>query len=103
MPSELAEIAARIRQISHGQLAKAENLVDEIEPILLGDAKHKFAAFRLKYSIRGIPIVQSGQVTRSNGFLMTLTVTGSSDQDVAEALRSLNSKLTWTERDVAVH
>jgi len=97
MPSELGEIAARLKQISHAQLVKAENLVDETEPILLGDVKHKFAAFRLKYSIRGTPIVQSEQVTRSNGLLLMLTVTGSSDQDVAEALRSLNSRLSWTE------
>jgi hypothetical protein len=97
MPSELGEVAAKLKQVSRAQLAKAEDLVDETEPILLGDVKHKFAAFRLKYSIRGTPIVQSGQVTRSNGLLMMLTVTGSSDQDVAEALRSLNSRLSWTE------
>jgi len=97
IPSDLGEVAEKLKQVSRVQLVKAENLVDETEPILLGDVKHKFAAFRLKYAIQGTPIVQSGQVTRSNGLLMMLTVTGSSDQDVAEALRSLNSRLSWSE------
>jgi len=97
LPSDLGEIVIKLRQISRAQLSKAENLIEGTEPVLLGDAKHKFAAFRLKYAVRGTQIVQSGQVTRTNGLLMLFTITGSSDQDVTEALHSLNSRLGWSE------
>lgn len=97
LPSDLGEVATKLKQISRAQLAKAENLVEETEPTLLGDSSHRFAAFRLKYSIQGVPLVQSGQVIRGKDLLMLFTVTGSSDQDVTDALRSLNSKLAWSD------
>ena len=97
LPSDLGEIVIKLRQISRAQLSRAENLIEGTEPVLLGDTKHKFGAFRLKYSVQGKPIVQSGQVTRTNGLLMLFTITGSSDQDVTGALHSLNSRLSWSE------
>jgi hypothetical protein len=97
MPAELGEISNKLKQIARAQLAKAENLVEDNEPAVLGDPKHKFAAFRLKYTIQGAPLVQSGQVTRRNGLLMLYTATGNSDQDVTEALQSLRTKLSWSD------
>jgi hypothetical protein len=97
MPSELGEIANKLKQNGRSQLANAENLVEETEPAKLGDVKHQFAAFRLKYTIQGTPLVQSEQVIRKNGFLMIYTATGSSDQDVTEALQSLKARLSWSD------
>jgi len=66
------------------------------EPFLLGNATHPFAGFRVTAAIHGRQIVQSSQLTLLHGFLMSFTITGDSDQDLSEALRSLQASLAWT-------
>ncbi len=62
----------------------------------MGDAAHKFAAFRYVFTLQGVQLVQSKQLIYINGFGLVFTVTGSSQQDVSDTLRKLNSRLTWT-------
>ena len=95
LPSQLDEVASKFKQVSRQQLARVENLAEETEPVLMGDAQHKFAAFRFKFNVQDHNIVQSAQLTRTRGMLVLFTVTGSSDLDVTDALQSLKSKLTW--------
>jgi hypothetical protein len=96
LPPELDGVASKVKQVSRTQLARVENLEEETEPVLLGNAQHKFAAFRFKFNVQDHNIVQSSQLMRTNGFLVWFVLTGSSDQDVTDALQSLKSKLAWS-------
>jgi hypothetical protein len=95
--SDLNEVMLKFKKASRIQLARVENLVEGTEPVLLGDPGHKFRGFRFNYTVQGRQIVQSGQVTKKNGLLMLFAVTGSSHEDVREALLSLNARMVWSE------
>jgi hypothetical protein len=95
-PKDLKQLNESMKKIAIRQLATATELTESEEPLLLGDAMHPFAGFRVISTIHGKQLVQSGQLTLVNGLLMTVTVTGNSDQDVSDALRSLKAALTWT-------
>jgi len=94
-PSDLDKLAEGLKTIALAQLSRVKDLTEYKEEMLLGDAEHKFAAFRIAATVRDARIVQSVQVTRSNGFLLSFFTTGRSDQDVSDALRSLHSSLAW--------
>ena len=95
-PKDLKQLNESMKKIAIRQLAMATEMTESEEPFLLGDATHQFAGFRISSIIQGKHLVQSGQLTLVNGLLMTITVTGDSDQDVSEALRSLKAALAWT-------
>ncbi len=95
-PKDLKQLNESMKKIAIRQLAMATEVTESEEPFLLGDATHQFAGFRISSIIQGKRLVQSGQLTLVNGLLMTITVTGDSDQDVSEALRSLKAALAWT-------
>jgi hypothetical protein len=93
---DIKQLNERMKKIAVSQLATATDLTESEEPFLLGDSVHPFAGFRVSSTIQGQHLAQSGQLTLVNGLLLTITVTGRSEQDVADALRSLKSALTWT-------
>jgi hypothetical protein len=93
---DLKQLNERMKMIAIRQLAMATDVTESEEPFLLGDALHPFAGFRVSSTIQGRHIVQSGQEALVNGLLMSFTVTGDSDQDVTDALRSLKTALSWT-------
>jgi hypothetical protein len=95
LPTDIDELAVGFKRIARAQLARANDLQDASEPMLLGNANHKFSAFRLSGNVQNKQIVQSVQLTRSNGFLLLFTVTGRSDEEVTRAVRFLNSSLAW--------
>jgi len=95
-PKDLKQINESMKKIAIRQLALATDVTESEEPFLLGNASHPFAGFRVTATIHGQQIVQSSQVTLVHGFLMSFTVTGDSDQDLSDALRSLKSSLAWT-------
>jgi hypothetical protein len=95
-PTDLDQLAAAMKKVAFAQLARAQDLRESREQVLLGDSAHGFAAFRLTGTVQDTRIVQSAQLTLSNGFLLLFTITGRSDQDVSDAVRSLKSSLTWT-------
>ncbi len=96
LPTDIDELAAGFKKIARAQLARTNNLQDASEPMLLGSPNHKFSAFRLSGNVQDKQIVQSVQLTRSNGFLLLFTVTGRSDEEVTQAVRFLNSSLAWS-------
>jgi hypothetical protein len=93
---DLSKLNDGMKKIAVRQLAQATELSESEEPFLLGDGAHPFAGFRVTATIHGKQLVQSGQLTLIDGFLMTFTVTGDSDQDLSDALRSLKAALAWT-------
>jgi hypothetical protein len=95
-PKDLKQLNERMKKIAVSQLAMATDVSESEEPFLLGDATHRFAGFRVTSNIQGRQLVQSGQEILINGLLMSFTVTGDSDQDVSDALRSLKTGLAWT-------
>ncbi len=95
-PRDLDQLAAGMKRVAVAQLARAKDVQEHNEPLLLGDPAHKFAAFRVSSTFRDMQIVQSEQLTLSNGFLLGFVITGRSDQDVSDALRSLKASLAWT-------
>lgn len=95
-PKDLKQLNENMKKIAIRQLALATEVNEGEEPFLLGDATHRFAGFRVTSTIQGRRLVQSGQETLVNGLLMSFTVTGDSDQDVSDALRSLKTALSWT-------
>lgn len=95
-PKDLKQLSEHMKKNAVLQLAMATELTESEEPILLGNATHPFVGFRVTSTIHGQQIVQSVQLTMVQGFLMTFTVTGDSDQDLSEALRSLRANLAWT-------
>jgi hypothetical protein len=95
-PKDLKQLNERMKKIAIRQLAMATELTESEEPFLLGDATHPFAGFRVTSTIHGKHLVQSGQEALVNGLLMSFTVTGDSDQDVSDALRSVKAALAWT-------
>jgi len=95
-PKDLKQLNESMKKIAVRQLAQATELSESEEPFLLGDAAHPFAGFRVTATIHGKQLVQSEQLTLINGFLTTFTVTGNSDQDLSDALRSLKANLAWT-------
>jgi hypothetical protein len=95
-PKDIKQLNERMKKIAVSQLATATELTESEEPFLLGDATHPFAGFRVMSTIHGKHLVQSGQLTLVNGLLMTVTVTGDSEQGVSDALHSLKAALAWT-------
>jgi hypothetical protein len=93
---DIKQLNERMKKIAISQLATATELTESEESFLLGDAMHPFAGFRVASIIQGQHLVQSSQLTLVNGLLMTITVTGNSEQDVSDALRSLKAALAWT-------
>lgn len=91
-PTDLNQLAAALKKFTFSQLPSAQA---SEEKILLGDAAHAFAAFRYAFSMNGVPLVQSVQLTRANGFLIVLTTTARSDEDVSDALRILSTNFSW--------
>lgn len=81
------------------QMARAKdmtNVKDYKEPVPWGDPAHRFAAFRVSCTLHGSMRVQSTQLTIVNDFLLLFSITGGSDQEVSDALRSLKAGLAWT-------
>lgn len=81
------------------QMARAKdmtNVKDYNEPVPWGDPAHRFAAFRVSCTLHGSMRVQSTQLTIVNDFLLLFSVTGGSDQEVSDALRSFKAGLVWT-------
>jgi hypothetical protein len=95
-PKDLKQLNESMKKIAVRQLAMATEVSEAEEPFLLGDTTHRFGGFRVTSTIQGRHLVQSGQETLVNGLLMSFTVTGDSDQDVSDALRSLKTSLAWT-------
>ena len=95
-PKDLKQLNDSMKKIAIRELALATEVSESEEPFLLGDAAHPFTGFRVASTIHGKQVVQSEQLTVINGFVMTLTVTGNSDQDISDALRSLKASLAWT-------
>ena len=95
-PRDVERLVGRMKEVAAHQLASATDVRYSEESVLLGDSIHKFAAFRISATIRDTQLVQSLQMTLENGFLVTFTATGSSDQDTSEALQSLKKGLGWT-------
>jgi hypothetical protein len=93
---DIKQLNERMKKIATSQLATATELTESEESLLLGDATHPFAGFRVASMIHGQHLVQSEQLTLVNGLLVTITVTGSSEQDLSDALRSLRAALAWT-------
>ena len=80
------------------QMARAKDLInvkDYKEPVPWGDPGHRFAAFRVSCTLHGSQRVQSTQLTIVNDFLLLFSVTGDSDQEVSDALRSFKAGLVW--------
>jgi hypothetical protein len=87
------------KQIVLDQLALAKDLTnvkDYKEPVPWGDAAHRFAAFRVACNRGDTLIVQSTQLTIANDFVLLFSITGDSDQQVSDALRSVKAALAWT-------
>jgi hypothetical protein len=95
-PKDIKQLNERMKKVAISQLATATELTESEEPFLLGDATHPFAGFRVAAIIQGQHLVQSAQLTLVNGLLLTITVTGKSEQDVSDALHSLKAALAWT-------
>jgi hypothetical protein len=93
---DIQQLNERMKKIAISQLATATELTESEESLLFGDATHPFAGFRVASIIHGQHLVQSAQLTLVNGLLMTITVTGKSEEDVSDALRSLKAALAWT-------
>ena len=91
-PADLNQLAAALKKFTFSQLPSAQG---SEEKVLLGDAAHTFAAFRYAFSVNGVPLVQSVQLARANGFLIVLTTTARSDEDVSDALRTLSANFSW--------
>jgi hypothetical protein len=88
------------KQIVLDQLALAKdltNIKDYKEPVLWGDPTHRFAAFRVACTLHDSLRVQSTQLTIVNGFILLFSVTGDSDHEVSDALRSFKAALAWTD------
>jgi hypothetical protein len=96
LPTDIDELATGFKKLARAQLARTNDLQETSEPVLLGNPNHKFSAFRLSANVQDKQIVQSVQLTRSNGFLLLFTVTGQSDEEVTRAVRFLNSSLAWS-------
>jgi len=92
-PADPKEIVAKVKKLIFTQLPTAKEIQEQV---FLGDAAHKFAAFRYVFTLQGVQLVQSKQLIYINGFGLVFTVTGSSQQDVSDTLRKLNPRLTWT-------
>src|SRR5262249_43346635 len=95
-PRDLDQLAAGLKKVAFAQLANIPDVHDYKETAILGDATHKFAAFRVAGTVRDITIVQSEQIALVNGFLLSFTLTGRSDQDVSEALQSFKTSFVFT-------
>jgi hypothetical protein len=92
------DLAPGARKIVLEKIAKAQDLTDikdYEEVVIWGNSLHRFAAFRVAARLGDSLRVQSTQLTIMNDFLLVFSVTGDSDQDVSEALRSLKTALTW--------
>jgi hypothetical protein len=93
---DLKQINEIMKKVAIQQLALAKDISLSDEPFLLGDAAHAFAGSRITSTLQGKHLVQSQQLTLINGFLVNFTITGDSDQDVTDALRSFKASLAWT-------
>ena len=89
---DVDKIVSTARKRVHQEIPSGR---DAQETLLLGDASHKFAAFRYTYLVQGRPIVQSLQLTVINGFALSFTMTGHTDADLSSVVRLLLQNLTW--------
>ena len=67
------------------------------EPILIGDARHRFSAFRVSYTVRGVQLASGVQMILIDGYLLNFTITARSDEQVEKTLQALKSRMTWTD------
>jgi hypothetical protein len=96
LPKDLDQLTVGMKRIAIAQLTGATDLKEYKEELFLGDPSHRFSAFRVSGTVLGTRTVESAQLTLKDGFLLMFLVSGRSDQDVSEVLRSLNAGLTWT-------
>ena len=96
---EADDLGPGTKKIVLDQMASAKDLInvkDYKEPVPWGDPGHRFAAFRVSCTLHGSMRVQSTQLTIVNDFVLLFSVTGSSDQEVSDALRWFKAGMAWT-------
>lgn len=92
------DLAPGTRKIVLEKIATAQDLTDVKdydEGVIWGNPLHRFAGFRVACKLGNSLRVQSTQLTIVNDFLLIFSVTGDSDQDVSDALRSLKTGFVW--------
>ncbi len=95
-PTDVDQIADAAKQFAFSQLSQVPEIQGYAELVRLGDRTHRFGAFRLTFKVRSVSVMQSAQMTTTNGYLLLFLTTCRGDQTLSDALTSLKSSLTWT-------
>ena len=91
--NDLAALAEALKGLTLRQAPEARELQEQQ---FLGDDRHKFHAFRYGFRVQGHPLVQSKQFTRIGDYLLMFDITGSTTQEVSDALTALQSRLKFS-------
>ncbi len=95
-PGQANDLGAFAEALKGMVLRQAPDARELQEQQLLGDGRHKFHGFRYGLRVQGHPLVQSKQFTRMGDYLLLFDITGSTTEEVSDALTALQSRLTWT-------